>query len=323
MADLDNTADPKGESEESPSPSDFGKALRVAREEKGLTLSGLAERSGVAIRTITACERGETASPRPKIVARLALALGAIPENWLELAGRQLPREAIERLAAEISSAAESPGQEGSSVHKFLVGEDAVVELLEKVSKRDCCDELVIHIHSAIGFYTAKYHRVAASVLRCLENGVRVLYIVSERWRDFRADDVLEELREAVGDIHAASKSGSPAFSKQLFVALEPVTEQPPTMSSLFLRVAGVSKLRSDPGKGLDAGKLQQSDLTECWVEVTNDLSGGYDLEKSHWFVAPNVAQYNRAFKGKWRELQNAAIPIRPLFDEEYSDDDK
>jgi len=316
MADPDNADHPRDGTEKSPSPSDFGKVLRAAREEKGLTLSGLAERSGVAIRTITACERGETASPRPKIVARLALALDADPKNWLELAGRQLPREAIERLAAEIPSVTEPRGQGGSPAQGLRVGEDAVLDLLKEVSERDRCNDLVIHIHSAIGFYTGKYHSVAEAIRSSMKKGIRILYVISERWGawpNFEAKRVHKELRKALKDNE---------HSKQLFVAIEPPTGRPPSMPSLFLRVAGVSKLRSAASGALDARMLEQSDLTKCWVEVTNDLSAGFDLAKSTWVVVPNVDQYQASFEDKWQQLQAAGIPIKPLFDEEHDDEE-
>ena len=54
----------------------FGERLKQIREQCGLSLRELAERSGVPYETIYRCERGTHHEPRVSVAAHLARALG-------------------------------------------------------------------------------------------------------------------------------------------------------------------------------------------------------------------------------------------------------
>jgi tetratricopeptide (TPR) repeat protein len=71
----------------------FGALLRARRQSAGLTQQEVAERSGLAIRTISDLERGRTRWPYPDSVHRLADALelsGAPRDEFITAAGRRL-----------------------------------------------------------------------------------------------------------------------------------------------------------------------------------------------------------------------------------------
>jgi len=85
--------------------------LRTAR---GLTMSQsqLAAKSGVSDRTISTIEQGGTSHrPKPETVARLAIATGSDPAEWLALMGQQIAEEKIEELRKII---------EGSDTHELV-----------------------------------------------------------------------------------------------------------------------------------------------------------------------------------------------------------
>jgi transcriptional regulator with XRE-family HTH domain len=65
-----------------------GLELRRIREEKGLTVEKLAERSGVSVTTIRVAERGQRA-PSDDTVARLARPLGLTFDEVWRLQRRQ------------------------------------------------------------------------------------------------------------------------------------------------------------------------------------------------------------------------------------------
>ena len=54
---------------------DLGRALRDHRDQAGLTLEALAERSGVSVRAISDMERGRALRPRRRSIERLAVGL--------------------------------------------------------------------------------------------------------------------------------------------------------------------------------------------------------------------------------------------------------
>src|SRR5580704_10805627 len=62
--------------------------LRMQRVAAGLTQEGLAERSGVSVRTIADLERGRTRRPYPSSVRALASALGMPTAASIELMAR-------------------------------------------------------------------------------------------------------------------------------------------------------------------------------------------------------------------------------------------
>ncbi|WP_143264429.1 helix-turn-helix transcriptional regulator, partial [Amycolatopsis kentuckyensis] len=65
--------------------SGFGALLRELRRQAGMTQDELAERSGIAVRTIGRLERGEGSNPRLGTVKLLADALGIAPADHRRL----------------------------------------------------------------------------------------------------------------------------------------------------------------------------------------------------------------------------------------------
>jgi transcriptional regulator with XRE-family HTH domain len=67
-------------------PNVFGELLRSHRQTAGLTLEGLAERSGLTARAVSDIERGRTTRPYPRSMRQLADALrltGAARDEFL------------------------------------------------------------------------------------------------------------------------------------------------------------------------------------------------------------------------------------------------
>ena len=63
----------------------FGQLLKASREAAGLTQEQLAERAGLATRTISALEQGTRKRPQPRTTEALATALGLAPAHRREL----------------------------------------------------------------------------------------------------------------------------------------------------------------------------------------------------------------------------------------------
>ncbi|MCS0636872.1 helix-turn-helix domain-containing protein [Streptomyces sp. LP05-1] len=94
---------------------EFGDVLRRLRGEAGLTQEGLAERSGVSVRTIRGLETGQRANPRMTTVQQLAGALEPPPgdrEELLRAAG----------LLAEAPAPDRHPGTSGSGADGSMTG---------------------------------------------------------------------------------------------------------------------------------------------------------------------------------------------------------
>lgn len=75
-------------------PNVFGELLRSHRHTAGLTLEGLAERSGLTARAVSDIERGRTTRPYPRSMRRLADALqltGAARDEFLTAPGGSRP----------------------------------------------------------------------------------------------------------------------------------------------------------------------------------------------------------------------------------------
>jgi transcriptional regulator with XRE-family HTH domain len=69
----------------------FGALLRAKRQSAGLSLTALAHRSGVTHQQIARLERGDSQHPTPRVVARLARALGMSTIDLYVLAGHISP----------------------------------------------------------------------------------------------------------------------------------------------------------------------------------------------------------------------------------------
>jgi transcriptional regulator with XRE-family HTH domain len=99
-----------------PAGSGFGQVIRRARIAAGLTLEGLAERTGLGVRTISDIERGRTARPRSATVTLLCGPLGmplplARPGGLPGPAAGAVPRPAAARgIAREAAPGAPAAG---------------------------------------------------------------------------------------------------------------------------------------------------------------------------------------------------------------------
>jgi transcriptional regulator with XRE-family HTH domain len=90
---------------------DFGERLRQLREEKGLSMRQLAERSGVDVGVVSRVERGQYKPPKIGTIEKLARALDlseAEKEELLRLSGRLEP----ESTGTELSVARVEADQE-------------------------------------------------------------------------------------------------------------------------------------------------------------------------------------------------------------------
>jgi transcriptional regulator with XRE-family HTH domain len=96
----------------------LGRALRRAREERGLTLRELAQRSGVRPSSIGGYERGERAISVPRFVL-LADAMGTTPERVLGVAlAQQRDRRAY---SVNLSKLGEDPAARSVASHAHRV----------------------------------------------------------------------------------------------------------------------------------------------------------------------------------------------------------
>ena len=87
--------------------SQFSTLLKQLRLRAEMTQEGLAERSGVSVRTIRGCETGERADPRISTVRLLADALGLAPHERDELLDAAI--ESVALMSAAAHAAVERP----------------------------------------------------------------------------------------------------------------------------------------------------------------------------------------------------------------------
>ena len=66
---------------------DLGKALKKAREKKGVSLDAVAGPAKISASYLHKIERGGVSSPSPRVLARIALALDVSYLHLMELAG--------------------------------------------------------------------------------------------------------------------------------------------------------------------------------------------------------------------------------------------
>src|SRR5580658_7879876 len=72
---------------------EFAQAVITARNRLGLSQMGLSKAAGVSPRTVTQVENEGRA--RAEIITKLAVACGASPKAWLELAGHKVQKDRI------------------------------------------------------------------------------------------------------------------------------------------------------------------------------------------------------------------------------------
>jgi transcriptional regulator with XRE-family HTH domain len=90
----------------------FGMLLKKLREEQGLSMTGLAESTGVSVAHISRMERGLRGVPSPDIIQRLARVLGHFEEMML-LAGHLPDRSEAGISAAQNGNPARELDEEG------------------------------------------------------------------------------------------------------------------------------------------------------------------------------------------------------------------
>lgn len=113
---------------------DFGERLRQLREEKGLSMRQLAERSGVDVGVISRVERGQYKPPKITTIEKLARALElseAEEEELLRLSGRREPE------ATETELPGASPETEQEVRERLAALEERVRRLEERLGETD------------------------------------------------------------------------------------------------------------------------------------------------------------------------------------------
>lgn len=75
----------------------FGQALRSAREARGLSQAALAKAAGLTAPYLSLLESGQRRPPSADAVARLARALGEVPEAWVERAALERAPDPLRR----------------------------------------------------------------------------------------------------------------------------------------------------------------------------------------------------------------------------------
>ncbi len=87
----------------------LGKFLELSRRQLHETLEGLAEKAGVDLAELTSLERGRGPVRNPKVLVRIAAALGVEGQPLLELAGLiTTTDERLGKLAAQFSARLET-----------------------------------------------------------------------------------------------------------------------------------------------------------------------------------------------------------------------
>jgi transcriptional regulator with XRE-family HTH domain len=90
MARSVHSAKAKG-AKRSPGPTAFGRSLKAARAERGLTLRELSEKSGISITYLSDLERGTLENPTLKALTAISGAMGLSPNDLLGVDGQESP----------------------------------------------------------------------------------------------------------------------------------------------------------------------------------------------------------------------------------------
>ena len=210
----------------------------------------------------------------------------------------------------------------------FLKGSEAVVGLLHEISMDSKPECIVLHIHSAIGFFTGKDSQIAKSIIECVFKGIRILYVISENWpADFQGESVvlrLKNMLEIMLEVCGFRGDELKKLKERFFYIHEHLGKAPPSIQSLFLRVGAESCLADSDSheENLNPSLLCRSKLMRCWFEISRDIAVADDSRRSEWLVPHSVDQYSRFFSEKWLKLRKAKdCHIKKIFSEENYDE--
>ena len=98
---------------------ELGKAIREAREAKGISQRELGKKSGVNYSSISRMERGEFASPDPVALQKLARVLEVDVEDFYALAGYFMP-EGLPELAPYMRAKYDMPGEAAEELERYF-----------------------------------------------------------------------------------------------------------------------------------------------------------------------------------------------------------
>ncbi|MGH2554568.1 MAG: helix-turn-helix domain-containing protein [Actinomycetota bacterium] len=98
---------------------ELGKAIREAREAKGISQRQLGKLSGVDYSSISRMERGEFASPDPVKLQKLARLLEVDVEEFYALAGYLMP-EGLPELVPYMRAKYDMPGEAAEQLERYF-----------------------------------------------------------------------------------------------------------------------------------------------------------------------------------------------------------
>lgn len=98
---------------------ELGKAMREAREAKGISQRQLGKLSGVDYSSISRMERGEFASPDPVKLQKLARLLDVDLEEFYALAGYLMP-EGLPELVPYMRAKYDLPGEAAEELQRYF-----------------------------------------------------------------------------------------------------------------------------------------------------------------------------------------------------------
>lgn len=98
---------------------ELGKAMREAREAKGISQRQLGKLSGVDYSSISRMERGEFASPDPVKLQKLARLLEVDVEEFYALAGYLMPED-LPELVPYMRAKYDMPGEAAEELERYF-----------------------------------------------------------------------------------------------------------------------------------------------------------------------------------------------------------
>jgi len=206
-------------------------------------------------------------------------------------------------------------------------GIEGVLAILEDARRHEDPEQLVVHLHSSIGFYTGTQPQLAREIAKFLKQETKVVFFAST-WETKRVSHFFDPDRvrsdlcfslEGEGEDWALSEDDK----SLIYWGVDGSGTIPVPLPCLFARVGCISHLaetdcQETVGVQLTTPMLGRSELIDMWIEVTPyvsspDLAG---VLESQWFRirSEHLEVCEKINKTWWKPLVDSGCELEPLF---------
>jgi len=229
------------------------------------------------------------------------------------------------------SEYATMPGMAATSGRPTQDGMQRVLEILKEAQGHENPEQLVVHLHSSIGFHTGTQSQLAREIAKFLRRGTSVVFLASTwAWGTKVASlpfdpDWIRKVLSAPFDDKDVDEDWalSPSEKDRLYWGVGGSAELPAPFPCLVARVGCVSHLaeadyENSSAKCLTTAMLSRAKLIDMWVEVSPYVSTSPDaaLPKSQWTLisSESLELCEKIQKAYWQALGDSGCTLENLF---------